>query len=778
MNDTTQRHALRLQLLQNGYRPLPLLDKGVRIKGWVRDEINEQWLERFRRTAKYANTGVRCDDLIAIDIDVTDESLAEHIENFVLARLGEDALCRVGSWPKRLLLYRCADEDAEKTLKSTRTGKYGDAGHMVELLCGRGRQFAAFGVHPKTHREYEWLGWEDEKAAEIATPLNTPWCELEAVSYDLACEVLKEIEGLFIAEGLVRQTPGSTSGAWRANVFDLIATTAVEIDGQETTWGEIRDQLPAEGLWGNLFREDTGEMGDSNSVHFYVAEGCNEPCAWDFARDCAHWEQTIPPQLAESLESNGALFSGQATDNLFTDPDLVELLENWVLIGDKTVRHVDEPNRAFALDAFKALRGHMTVAAPTKTNPTRAEPAVKVWQQHPQTLRADYAALRPDHADEAIFRSGQMRVFNTYCAPELPETGGEVETALEFVEHLIPQADQRELFLDWHAAKFANPAWRMHGLVMVTPAFGTGRGTWQQILGRLFGLNYVNEIPLGQLIGRDGQSQFNDFMVDSLIVCVPEALEEREDQSKWSVRHAAYEQLKMVCDPVAQRTQIRRKYGKNSVEWVFASLFICTNHPDALAIEPGDRRLLVLSNTETPLLQASDRLCERILTWQRDLANIGALGRFLKARWAAGTTYDPFGLPPVTAAKEAMIESGQSDMDRAYDWMLSEAPGDIVTPAQWRQFAHRARSVLDVDLPLGTKFDQALTAVIRKRARRPERISKSGLRVDGRPVRVWIIRGFERWSRSTNVEAMKKEVKKNGEISGKILPFDATQKKG
>ena len=121
MAHSNKRHELRKQLLANGYRPLPLVDKGIRIPGWTRAEIDTEWIEQFRRSGAYQNTGIRCDDLIAFDIDVTDEDLADEIEDYIENTVGPTDLCRVGYWPKRLLLYR-ATVPCER---SARTGKYG-----------------------------------------------------------------------------------------------------------------------------------------------------------------------------------------------------------------------------------------------------------------------------------------------------------------------------------------------------------------------------------------------------------------------------------------------------------------------------------------------------------------------------------------------------------------------------------------------------------------------------------------------------------------------------
>ena len=114
-NSSTERQELRNTLLSNGYHPLPAGSKGVYIKGWSRVDLTPEWLDDFRRRGNWSNTGLRCDDLLAFDIDVTDISLSDMCEELIERELGATEFCRVGRWPKRLLLYRL---DGEPTLSA------------------------------------------------------------------------------------------------------------------------------------------------------------------------------------------------------------------------------------------------------------------------------------------------------------------------------------------------------------------------------------------------------------------------------------------------------------------------------------------------------------------------------------------------------------------------------------------------------------------------------------------------------------------------------------
>jgi hypothetical protein len=748
-------------LLSNGYLPLPAADKGVYIKGWSRAEIDADWLKSFNRNGRYLNTGLRCDRLIAFDIDVLDEKLADQAEQIIEQKCGETDLCRIGAWPKRLLLYRLDELDAA-LVKSGRTGKYG--GHMVELFATHGRQFVAYGIHPGTGQEYSW---------EDGAPHDTPYSILPAVPAELALETLDALDAMLAASGLERERKAHVLPGGGENEYDLLPETEVMYEGEIVTWGDLAPQLTSEGGFGNFWRPEYDDWGDSSAVHFFLAHGSHEPCAHDFINDCTHWESIWRPEFGELLPP-----PPDKRDNAFIPKDMSDMIENCVMLRDKTVRRLTHPMRVYPLDGFIRSMQHLQVPDPNPpvSNPNKMIPFTKLWERDTATLKADYAAMRPDHPEDDIISIGDETVMNTYLPPEHVDTGNECGTFLEFINHLLPVRREQFIFLDWLSHKLLNPGDRMHGMVMVTPAYGTGRGTLVQIMQKLFGIEYVNEVELSDLIGTGGQSQFNSYMADSLIVTVAEALEEREDISKWAARHVAYERLKVVCDPVSNRAHVRRKYGRNSTEQIFASLFISSNHTDALAIEPGDRRLIVLDNCELPLVQAELDLYGRIHAWKDDPANIAALYTFMCTR-AKQAAYEPFGEPPMTPAKERMIEAGQSDVDRLFELFVEQAEGDIATAAQWRHFAHNARLQYDLDLPADpTRRDNALAVVIQQKARRIDTLPAAGIKLKGRPVRPWVIRNFGAWRGSEDKDKIRAEILRNGEPGGMVVELPPEKK--
>ena len=754
-NNSTKIRHLRQQLLHNGFKPLPASQKGVHIKGWSRATIDQAFLKTHARKATHSNTGLRCDDLIAIDIDCRDAELADELEALTEQALGATEWCRVGQAPKRLLLYRLEGEVG----RSARTGKYG--GHMVELLCGPGRQFIAYGLHPGTGKPYHWEG--------VLEPATHSFDELPGVTYEAAIGLIDTIEETLAASGLPRSRSAHRQGLGAEAEYDL--TDAFEFltnEGELVTWGALKAELTHEGIFGNIRREN-GEFGDSDAVHAYIARGSGQPCLYDFVRDTTHFESLGTEKLGEMLPP-----APSANADRFTDDKLAELLRDWVHFPDKTMRHIKHPERPYEVGGMNEFFSEHTVPSPSGQG--RPQTVVNAWKRHPERKKANYAELRPDYPDEAFVHQGDELIFNTYRRPQHPVDGvhGELDTFFEYLAHLIPEQRERAIFLDWNAYKIKYPSARMHGLIMVTPEFGTGRDLYFQILRRVIGAGYVKSIYLNDLLGSGSQSQYNEYLSEALVLTVSEALEERDDRSRWHTRHVAYEQFKKICSPQPEPMRVKRKYGKIDTVQVFASLLIASNHTDALAIPPGDRRLIIIDNTLTKLADAPNDLLERIVAWMGNPDNIGALYDYYMAR-AERIQYDPFGTPPMTPAKEHMIEASQSNIDQLYEIFLEQAKGDVCTAAQWRSYAQQAAR--DYDLPMPDSIearDKALIAVLTARSCAAPGLPKCGLKIDKKMVRPRIIRNVKAWRDLSMGEApyrklLREEMRKNGPIGNDVI---------
>jgi hypothetical protein len=148
--------AYRKDLLAAGYRPLPISGKAPPVAGWqniiVTNTIINDWSGKWPDAL---STGILTRNTPAVDVDVTDDEVAEELTVLAEEILGKSPV-RVGRAPKRAMLYRTTTPFPK--VSTTFTSPNGDT-HKVEVLAD-GQQIVVKGIHPDTHRPYSWHGGE------------------------------------------------------------------------------------------------------------------------------------------------------------------------------------------------------------------------------------------------------------------------------------------------------------------------------------------------------------------------------------------------------------------------------------------------------------------------------------------------------------------------------------------------------------------------------------------------------------------------------------------
>jgi hypothetical protein len=147
-------------LIERGLRPVPVehRDKKPRHKDWPR--------RRFSAGNFQFNdsVGLVLGDVVAVDIDITDEALAGQVVALALKVFGPSSI-RIGQWPKLVLFFRSATVMKKTKTRSTPAG-------MVEVLAD-GQQVVVHGIHKHTGEPYKWKGappWAPEFELTTVTP--------------------------------------------------------------------------------------------------------------------------------------------------------------------------------------------------------------------------------------------------------------------------------------------------------------------------------------------------------------------------------------------------------------------------------------------------------------------------------------------------------------------------------------------------------------------------------------------------------------------------------
>lgn len=194
-------------LLANDYLIVPIKarDKRPAMSRWQDARIAAGDVPRLWSNG--AGVGVLCgvgaQPICAVDIDIRDHAAALELERWCEQHLGGTAV-RIGEAPKRLLVYRAAEPGWRKLSTKVWIDEVLGTENKVEVL-GLGQQFVAYGIHPGTGREFDWIDGLDGLAGLTARDL--PVADHEALE-----------ELLRVAEGIAARLGWVVKGAAAASV--------------------------------------------------------------------------------------------------------------------------------------------------------------------------------------------------------------------------------------------------------------------------------------------------------------------------------------------------------------------------------------------------------------------------------------------------------------------------------------------------------------------------------------------------------------------------------
>jgi len=331
-----------------------------------------------------------------------------------------------------------------------------------------------------------------------------------------------------------------------------------------------------------------------------------------------------------------------------------------------TVVELYEPSDAchITMEAFTQSYMDWSVLDYPKKGAPKLQYATKMWSHQPERHRIRGVRMHPGAAFPLFCEEGHT-YKNTYRPPR-HEGEGDLAIWWAFITHLIPDATEREWFLDWLAHKLQHPEIPSVAVIMVAvnksgqPVYGTGRGMLRDILMRLFGRRYVKPIDFDVFTGRSAQGVYTDWAAYALIVFVSES-RDSVDAGRWADRRAVYERIKEVVDPRPVTRTFTSK-GRPAFEGTaHASYLIGSNNSDALQIPAEDRRITALRNgVPLPAQEA-----QALDAWMNVPGNIAALFRALSSRNLS--EFDAYA-PLHTETKAVMQELALSELD---EWVIN-----------------------------------------------------------------------------------------------------------
>jgi hypothetical protein len=276
---------------------------------------------------------------------------------------------------------------------------------------------------------------------------------------------------------------------------------------------------------------------------------------------------------------------------------------------------------------------------------------------------------------ERGFNTVTRRLYNTYRAnPLLPLRDRKPDVFMNHLRYLVPDVNERRMLVDWLAWIVQHPGQKPQFAILLIGGEGTGKSWLADLMKVIVGPWNVST-PRNKTLVRD----FNGWLAEKTLAIVHE-LKGKVETS---------ENLK---DIITQSTvEVNRKGIEAHEIPNHVALFTISNHDDAIPLDDGSRRYLVIQCAAIPNMALAQPSPDGLLPYTRTPEMLAyyaklfdsqlpdkpptdetrrvlafLLDRDLKRPGAL----DCLSIAPETAAKAKVVEAGRSSLDslvaRAY----------------------------------------------------------------------------------------------------------------
>lgn len=188
----------RSALLANGYLPVPLyIPRDSDGKSGGKKPVGNDWPDEARARKGQSewtdpinkattNTGILCDGLRVIDVDVDDADLVSQISDLMIEVVGIPLLVRTrGQSPRFLTIYRAEMGEPTKRMSHNR-----ETGYKVEIL-GKGQQCMVDGLH-YSGEKVEWT--PEWGLAEISVDQLPVALDVDVECFLQGCDIILDVK--------------------------------------------------------------------------------------------------------------------------------------------------------------------------------------------------------------------------------------------------------------------------------------------------------------------------------------------------------------------------------------------------------------------------------------------------------------------------------------------------------------------------------------------------------------------------------------------------------
>lgn len=636
-------------------------DGWVGMGDWTNRDATQRDLAQWE--AWDCGIGLRCRDVIAVDIDVTDPQLAQAVLDCVQTvakATGGVAPVRTGNAPKVLALF--------KGSRQTKTvlpfyDLMGDK-HAVEILGAR-QQFVVEGIHPKTGKPYGW----DTDLVEVGLqglPELTEddildlFMELRIVLEGHGCSVedpsdgnnpdARDFDGLKCSDPQLLQqavdaipNTDDTSREFFVKMAHAIKGASIEWPEQGLeifqSWADRRPSGQADGEPARVFDSvKTAGVGIQWIMERAREFGFN-PVGADFgADDVEHGPAPDVDSWAPEDEDADNIWSRYVYVNAIKR--FVDLRNGQRLDKEQfNDRHRSGDPKEKAVDIFLDNRRPHSFADVVGYRPGDTARVVN----NPDKGRVELNMWRPGPA--------------YYVDPKKSVTDTDVSLWLDLGKHLFPDEFERNTLINWmaHLLQYPGVKPNWHPL-LGSLVHGTGKDSFMAPLVLGLGEN-TSVIQMS-----DFEAEWTWWAENVQLVVVSEI-------SSFE-RKAVMNKMKSYMATPPDTIDINIKgLPQYSVRNLFG-MVLFTNDENGAAIERHDRRLFVLWS-DAQVLPAA--WYSRYYDWLHNGNGVEAVTGYLLQRDLSG--FSVRGNAPATEAKEVMRKAAQSSIEGALETGLQDGEG-------------------------------------------------------------------------------------------------------
>jgi hypothetical protein len=275
----------------------------------------------------------------------------------------------------------------------------------------------------------------------------------------------------------------------------------------------------------------------------------------------------------------------------------------------------------------------------------------------------------PSQPAEVFFVSRGRKYVNTY-SPTYPEndTKRADEAGKLFLHHLaslVAEEEYRRTLVDFMAFMVQSPGRKIRWAVLIQSVEGAGKTFLAEAAKAVLGQEHVKTIS-GEAIKKG----WNEWSFGAQLVVLEEV------RVAGTNRHEVMNALKPLVtnDDISINERNRNTRQTQNI----SNYMLFSNHHDALALTPGDRRYFVIKSplqTKAQVLALGENYFPPLYAMLRDMP--GALRSWL-ADWEISPSFSPDGHAPRTTHVEDMVKDSASDLTAAVRRLVAEADYPLI----------------------------------------------------------------------------------------------------